>query len=422
MRGAVLRLPSGGNRRFVLTAGIAVVVIAIIAGAVAVALPSSSQKTATAYFERAIGIYRGSDVDILGVKVGTVSSVVPQGNKVRVVFSYDSKYRIPANADAVIVSPSLVADRYVQLTPVYHSGPVMAAGASIPESRTVVPVEPDQATSALTGLSQALGPNGANKTGSLSKLLNTGAANLQGQGKNIHQTLQNASAAASALADNSGNFAETVTNLDQFISSLASNNQQVSAVVNDLNNVSAQLNGERSDLSAALASLGSSLNELATFVHQNRHALTTNVNKLAQVTNIVVKEKHSLETFLEQAPLGASNTNLAYDSLSGSLLSRIDPQQTQNLSMFVCSLLYTEGVSPKQCEPYLQPLNVLGQAIGQFMKSDSSPVTELTTHLNVKQPPPDAYGSGGSPAKSSGKGTGASSGGSTNPTLSGVLP
>lgn len=344
----MLRIPRGGNRRFVLFTGVAVVVIAVIAGAVAVALPGGSQKTATAYFQKAIGIYPGSDVDVLGVKIGSVSSVVPQGNTVRVVFRYDAKYKIPAGADAVIVSPSLVADRYLQLTPVYRSGAVLADGAAIPRSRTVVPVEPDQATAAMSGLAQALGPNGANKTGSLSRLLQTGAANLNGQGYNIHQTLQNASAAASALADNSGNFAETVTNLDQFISSLAANDQQLSAVINDLDSVSQQLNGERSDLSAALASLGSALNQVATFVRNNRQGLTSNVGKLAQISNILEKEKNSLGTYLEQAPLAASNTNLAYDSISGSLLTRIDAQQTQNLSMFICSLLYTEGVSPRR--------------------------------------------------------------------------
>jgi len=415
----VLRLTGGGTRRFVLFTGIAVVAAAIVAGAVVVLLPGSSQKTGTAYFERAIGIYRGSDVDVLGVKIGSVSSVTPQGNKVRVVFSYDAKYQIPASADAVIVSPSLVADRYVQLTPVYRNGPALADGASIPQSRTAVPVEPDQASAALNGLSKALGPNGANKTGSLSQLLHTGAANLQGQGYNFHQTLQNASQAASALADNSGNFAETVTNLDTFISSLAANDQQLSAVTNNFNSVSQQLNGERSDLSAALASLGTSLNQLAAFVHQNRQGLTTNVSKLAQVTNLLTKEQHSLETWLEQAPLAASNTNLAYDSLSGSLLTRIDPQQTQNLSMFVCSLLYSEGVSPKQCGPLLQPLNVVGQAITPFLKSDSSPLTELTTHINVKQPPPDAYGPDNSYSSSGGSSGSSkpSSDGTTNPSL-----
>jgi phospholipid/cholesterol/gamma-HCH transport system substrate-binding protein len=378
---------------------------------VAIALPGSSQKTGTAYFQKAVGIYPNSDVDILGVKVGSVIRAVPQGNMVRVTFTYDGKYKIPAGADAVIVSPSLVADRYIQLTPVYRGGPALADGASIPQSRTAVPVEPDQANSAMSSLAQALGPNGANKQGALNSLIHTGAQNLQGQGYNFHQTIQNASAAAQALADNSGNFAETVTNLNQFTSSLAANDQQVSAVTADMNNVSEQLNGERTDLSAALAALGGSLNQVATFVRQNRQGLTSNVSKLGQVTNLLVKEKQSLESYLWYTPLGAENTNLAYDGLSGSLLGRIDPQQTQNLSMFACSLMYSEGTAPSQCGQLLQPLNVLGQAITPFLKSDSSPITEMTTHINVKQPPPDAYGSGNSPQSQP------ASDGSTNPSL-----
>ncbi len=49
-----------------------------------------------------------------------------------VTFSYDDKYRVPASAKAAIVAPSLVSDRYVQLLPVYQSGPALAAGTRIP--------------------------------------------------------------------------------------------------------------------------------------------------------------------------------------------------------------------------------------------------------------------------------------------------
>ena len=138
----MLRIPRGGNRRFVVATGIVVAAGAIAAGTVAVVLPGSSQKTATAYFERAIGIYPGSDVDVLGVKIGTVSTVTPMGDTVRVVFSYSSKYKIPSGADAVIVSPSLVADRYVQLTPVYTTGTVLADHASIPPAKLTAFAKP----------------------------------------------------------------------------------------------------------------------------------------------------------------------------------------------------------------------------------------------------------------------------------------
>ncbi len=76
----------------------------------------------TAHFPRAVSIYQGSDVRILGVNVGRVTAVTPEGNSVRVDMEYDASYRVPADAKAVIVTPTLVADRFVQLTPAYHSG------------------------------------------------------------------------------------------------------------------------------------------------------------------------------------------------------------------------------------------------------------------------------------------------------------
>ena len=406
------------SRRFVLLTGITVVVTAIAASMIAIVWPRHHSVTVTAYFTRAIGVYRGSDVDVLGVKVGTVASVTPEGNTVRIVFSYNATYQVPAGASAVIVSPSLVSDRYVQLTPAYSRGPVMRDGAVIPQARTATPVEPDEATAALTQLAQALGPSGANSTGSLSKLLQVGAANVQVEGAAFHQTLANSAKAAAALADNSGNFAQTVTSLDQFISALAAHDKQLTAFTRDLASVSVQLNGERPELRAALQNLAATLGQVATFVRDNRKNLASNVDELARVTTVLLQEKASLETFLQDAPEAAANANLAYDSLSGSLLARINLQQTQNLSMWVCSLLYSLGVPPAQCQPLAQPLNFLGQALGNVQLSGSW-LTTLTTHINVKQPPPDAYGPGGKQGSAT---SGSASGASGGAALAGLIP
>ena len=62
----------------------------------------------------------------------------------KVTFHYDNKYKVPANATASILNPSLVASRTIQLSPPYTGGPVMEDGAVIPIDRTQVPVEYDQ--------------------------------------------------------------------------------------------------------------------------------------------------------------------------------------------------------------------------------------------------------------------------------------
>ena len=66
---------------------------------------------------------------ILGIDVGEVTEVVPEGGRVRVEMEIQDDYDVPADAIAVVLAPSLVSDRYVQFAPVYDGGPAMEDGA-----------------------------------------------------------------------------------------------------------------------------------------------------------------------------------------------------------------------------------------------------------------------------------------------------
>ena len=162
-------------------AGAAVLVLLVALGLTI--LRPAGQYRVTAYFKQTVGLYPGSSVRILGIAVGTVDTIVPQGDRVKVSMSLDDNYAVPADADAVVLAPSLVSDRYVQFSPVYDGGPKMKDGATVPLERTATPVELDQVYGALDDLSAALGPNGANKNGALSDLVDVGAANLKGNGE-----------------------------------------------------------------------------------------------------------------------------------------------------------------------------------------------------------------------------------------------
>ncbi len=137
----------------------------------------------TAYFDKSVGIYEGSDVRILGVKVGSVDGVEPQGDQVKVDMRVDRGVDIPADAKAAQVTPSVVSDRYIQLAPAYTGGDKMQSGAVISRDRTATPVEVDELYASIEKLSTALGPDGANKEGALSQFVETGAANLDGNGE-----------------------------------------------------------------------------------------------------------------------------------------------------------------------------------------------------------------------------------------------
>src|SRR6185369_5287200 len=104
--------------------------VALVAAALVIAWPwRTPSLKLVAHFTRAVGVHEGSDVRVLGVKVGSVVSATPEGRTVRVELRYDAKQRIPAGAQAIIVPPSIVSDRYVQLTPAYSGGPTLPDGA-----------------------------------------------------------------------------------------------------------------------------------------------------------------------------------------------------------------------------------------------------------------------------------------------------
>ena len=155
--------------------------------------------TITTYFDKAVGVYPGSEVKVLGVSVGQIDEVVPQGSVVRVELTVDDGVEIPADAHAVVVAPSLVSDRYIQITPAYEAGPLMASGTVIPRERTETPVELDDLAASVNELATALGPNGANASGALSNVLDTAAANLSGNGELLGNTIRELSAAAATL-------------------------------------------------------------------------------------------------------------------------------------------------------------------------------------------------------------------------------
>jgi phospholipid/cholesterol/gamma-HCH transport system substrate-binding protein len=324
-----------------------VLVLLLCAGIYVFAVRDDTQtKTVTAHFPRAVSIYQGSDVRILGVNVGRVTSVTPEGNSVRVEMTYDAAYDVPADAKAVIVTPTLVADRFVQLTPAYEQGDkVMADDADIPLPDTGVPVELDRIYASLRDLSVALGPNGVNKDGTLDHVLEAGAGALDGKGRLGNDMLNELSAAEQTFGKGSGPLFDTVSQLAELTSTLAENDKFVRAFVRDLAGVSSQLADERTEIQQALASVADAVGTVRGFVKNNRKALVTDVERLTRVMQAINSEKSSLDTALRVAPTAIGNLGLAFNNQTGTIGSRIGISgNVWDADGFLCSIVQNAGL------------------------------------------------------------------------------
>ncbi|WP_414942111.1 MCE family protein [Amycolatopsis sp. cmx-11-51] len=276
----------------------------------------------TVYFSRAVGVYSGSDVRVLGVRVGQVESVTPEGEQVKVVLTVDGSTPIAVDSGVLVVAPSVVADRYVQFTKLTRSGNRLGDGAVIPVERTGTPVELDQLYSSLDTLAKALGPKGANADGALSELLRTGAKNLQGNGKPFNESVRNFADLARTLSGNSESLFATVDELQRFTSMLATNDRNVSEVNKQLASVTGTLARNKDELAGALKGLGGALAEIQKFIRDNRALIKSNVDKLAVTTGTLVDKRAALAETLDTIPLAVTNVLEAVDPKTGKLQSR----------------------------------------------------------------------------------------------------
>ncbi len=344
-----------------------VAVAAVLVALALVLVPHQDRKYITASFPRTISLYQGCDVRILGVPVGKVTSVTPQGRDVKVRMWYDAKYKVPADAKAVIISPAIVGDRFVQLTPVYKAGPALPQDATLSQKRTAVPLELDQIYQSVDDLSVALGPKGANKEGALTHLLDSTANNFGGEGKQFHQTIVNLSKLTATLDHNKGHLFGTAKQVERFVSALAKNDRSVRQFNDSLSSAAGVLAGERSDLSTALRNLGVAMRAVRSFVQDNRQSLSKNIKGLDAVSKILVKQRKALAETLNVAPLALNNLYLTYNPTTGTLDTRDNTGEAVNQlssdpSAFLCSLLGQADASKKSCKLVKQALSGLPRA------------------------------------------------------------
>ncbi|MFF0489700.1 MCE family protein [Nocardia sp. NPDC003482] len=300
----------------------------------------------TAYFDKSIGIYTGSDVRILGVPVGSVDSVVPQGDQVKVTMSVDRKYDIPADAKAAQITPSVVSDRFIQLTPVYRGGPKMPREATIPKERTATPVEVDRLYKSIAQLSDALGPDGANKDGAVNDLVRSSAANLAGNGEALANSFTQLSHAARYLSDSRGDIFDTIKNLQVFVHTLAENDAQVREFNTQLADLATFLAGERQDLGQALNLLSIALGDVARFIDDNRDLVAQNAEALTKLTKTLADQRDDLARALPVLPVALSNLINAHNGETGTLDMRPNFPDLQDPFGVICKMLDLSKLRP----------------------------------------------------------------------------
>jgi phospholipid/cholesterol/gamma-HCH transport system substrate-binding protein len=344
--------------------GLAVALAATLVAGLVVVLQGSGvidKTTITAYFENTNGIYPGDNVRILGVPVGKIKSIEPQPQRAKVTFWVDSRYKIPADAKAVIVSPTLVTARFIQLTPVYTKGPTMPDDAVIPPERTVVPMEWDDLRQQLQKLNNTLQPTQPGGVSTLGAFVDTVASNLRGQGANIRDAVMKLSQSLSILGDQSHNVFGTVKNLAILVSALHDSTDLMRQLNQNLSAVTALLANDPNEVGTAVADLKTAVTDMRGFLAENRDSLGTTFDKLAEITKALGDSSEDLKQALHADPTSLSNFINIYEPAHSSVTGAMSASNFSNPINFICGAIQAASrlnaeQSAKLCVQYLAPI------------------------------------------------------------------
>jgi phospholipid/cholesterol/gamma-HCH transport system substrate-binding protein len=419
---------------------ILVVVAAIVAGYFGwQAYKKLTTNKVVAYFPEVLALYPGDKVQIMGVEVGKIDSIEPQGDQMKVTFHYDNNYKVPADAIASVLNPSLVASRTIQLSPPNNanwdwskgSGAVMKDGATIPcdpvpapgadaneggvvctSNRIQVPVEWDQLRNSiyriLKGLGPQLdekgdvkiGPDGKPENGPFPRIIDAAASGLAGKGEQINKTLNSLSEALTALNKGRPDFFGVVRSLALFVNALYKSDQQFVSLNDNLASFTQKFNNTNSEVSNALRDLNQLLTTTRQFLDKNADVLTHDIDNLADTTTAILQPepRDGLETGLHVFPNLASNIVNISSPISGGIVGQPVLANFANPMQFICSAIqagsrlgYQE--SAELCAQYLAPVldaikfNYLPFGVNSAYTAETLPKMVAYSEDRLRPPP-----------------------------------
>jgi phospholipid/cholesterol/gamma-HCH transport system substrate-binding protein len=258
-----------------------VVVTTVATALLAVTIGNISFNPTTKYkavFTDAVGLNKGDDIRIAGVKVGQVDKIaLYQDTLAMVTFSVDSDQVLDTSTRATLRYRNLVGNRYIALTDGVGGGERLKANGVIPKERTAPALDLSVLFNGFKPLFTALTPADVNQFAfEVIKV-------LQGEGGTIESLLAKTASLTTTLADADQVIGDLITNLTSTLQIVSQRQQNFSQL---LVNLQQFITGLSQDINPILNSVGSinSLNtKTAGLLQQTRVPLKADLARLRTV-------------------------------------------------------------------------------------------------------------------------------------------
>ena len=241
----------------------------------------------TAEFSRAVQLFPGVKVKVLGVDVGQVTHVDTGTESVEVTFRVDDPdVKLPRDVNATIVPISLLGERYVQLFPSYQGGPALDSGSTIPTARTSVPAEGDELLAAMQEYMGELDGD------TVEEFVTNAAGVLEGKGERLNRLIQHGTEVVATLDSRRDELANMIVQFDRLAGALATRQDAIGRLINSYNVVGATVNDVRGSLEGTITGLNDASAALASLLIDHRGALGADIGSLTETSRTLEKNVH----------------------------------------------------------------------------------------------------------------------------------
>ncbi|RZQ64175.1 MCE family protein [Amycolatopsis suaedae] len=274
--------------------GIAVIGLGVVAALNSEALPIIGNGTSyTAEFSEAAGLVPDDEVRIAGVKVGAVSDIELDGDKVRVSFRVKDAW-LGDRTSAAIKIKTLLGQKYLALDPAGQN--VLDPDDAIPKDRTAAPydvleafrglsqtvdqVDTQQLAQSFDVISQTFSDTPDEVKGALSGLSKL-SETIATRDSQLRGLLANTRQLSGTLADRDAEVTRLIGDGNKLLEEVGRRKQAITTLLESTKTLSTELRGLIDDNDEQLGPVLTQLDQLTAMLQRNQEALGEGINKFA---------------------------------------------------------------------------------------------------------------------------------------------
>ncbi|HEY0451358.1 MCE family protein [Actinophytocola sp.] len=239
----------------------------------------------SAEFSEAAGLQPNDEVRIAGVKVGKVSDVALQGDRVVVTFKVKDAW-VGDKTSAAIKIKTLLGQKYLALEP--DGRDVLDPAQRIPRDRTTAPYDVLEAFRGLADTTNQI------DTVQLAQSFEVIANTFADTPKDVKGALTGLQALSKTVSSRDDQLAQLLDNTKQISQTLADRDREVVKLLQDGNLLLAEVSKRREAISTLLTGTQALAKELKGLVDDNNKQLTPVLTSLDQLTGMLARNQKAL--------------------------------------------------------------------------------------------------------------------------------